>query len=326
MSSPRRLPDRDCVRASSSLCARTRWPSSTGSRAVFRTCSGTIFDSSVSTGSRGAKRSSARSTVTTRPRQTGRWTRAGARRDRARPGRGREGRARRDRTRSQGKRCPGGIEAPFLQLVMARLWAAEAEQSSVVLRLETFERLGGAEEIVSDHLEQALASLDDEQQDVAAAIFNHLVTPSGTKIAHDASDLAGYLGTTSRQLEPVLALLAAQRILRPVPASVAPLCRATRSTTTSWPTPSSPGGRDTSPSAQVERVRRAAARRHRRLLVLAVAAVLLAGAMAGGRRSSRSASAARRRGRLRSRSTKRRLRLSTRASSGGRRERQTGTT
>ena len=32
------------------------------------------------------------------------------------------------------------------------------------------------------------------RQDVAARIFNHLVTPSGTKIAHGAGDLAEYAG------------------------------------------------------------------------------------------------------------------------------------
>ena len=38
----------------------------------------------------------------------------------------------------------GGIEAPILQLVMERLWDAERDRSSQVLRLDTFRSLGGA--------------------------------------------------------------------------------------------------------------------------------------------------------------------------------------
>src|SRR5439155_18907931 len=53
----------------------------------------------------------------------------------------------------------GGIEAPFLQLVMARLWEAETESASPVLRLATLVRLGGAEQIVRDHLEGSLGAL-----------------------------------------------------------------------------------------------------------------------------------------------------------------------
>jgi WD40 repeat protein len=180
-----------------------------------------------------------------------------------------------------GNGSAGGIEAPFLQLVMARLWAAETEQHSSVLRLETLKRLGGAQQIVRDHLEQALESLDDSQQDVAAAVFNHLVTPSGAKIAHDASDLAGYVGTPPLRLEPVLALLAAQRILMPVPGvtgSDYPRYEIYHDTLAdpiiAWRTKHESERR-------VARVSDAAARRHRRLLVIAVAAVLLAGAMTG---------------------------------------------
>ena len=37
-----------------------------------------------------------------------------------------------------------------------------------------------------------MAELSPEQKDVAARLFNHLVTPSGTKIAHEVSDLADF--------------------------------------------------------------------------------------------------------------------------------------
>lgn len=112
------------------------------------------------------------------------------------------------------------IETPFLQLVMTRLWEEEAASGSTVLRAATLARLGGAERIVRTHLDAVLADFTDEERDTAATVFRHLVTPSGTKIAHTASDLADYAGLTSTQgLTDVLERLASgrQRVLRPVP-------------------------------------------------------------------------------------------------------------
>ena len=84
------------------------------------------------------------------------------------------------------------IEAPYLQLVMQRIWEEERAAASGVLRAETLVRLGGAQHIVEEHLAGAMAELSVEQKDIAARLFNHLVTPSGTKIAHDVSDLADF--------------------------------------------------------------------------------------------------------------------------------------
>jgi WD40 repeat protein len=106
------------------------------------------------------------------------------------------------------------IEAPYLQLVMQRLWEEERARESVELRAETLERLGGAQRIVEEHLERALDALTPEQKDVAAKLFNHLVTPSGTKIAHEVSDLADFGGVPAEELHPVLDALTGSRILR----------------------------------------------------------------------------------------------------------------
>lgn len=108
------------------------------------------------------------------------------------------------------------IEAPYLQLVMERLWDVERAEHSPRLRLATLERLGGSEQIVAEHLALALASLTPRQQDIAAALFNHLVTPSGAKIAHDVHDLAEYAAVDEAEALPVLESLAANRILRTV--------------------------------------------------------------------------------------------------------------
>jgi WD40 repeat protein len=106
------------------------------------------------------------------------------------------------------------IEAPYLQLVMQRLWEEERAAGSDVLRVATLERLGGAQHIVEEHLEGAMAELSDPEKEVAARLFNHLVTPSGTKIAHEASDLADFGRVSVEDLQPVLATLADRRILR----------------------------------------------------------------------------------------------------------------
>jgi WD40 repeat protein len=108
------------------------------------------------------------------------------------------------------------IEAPYLQLVLERLWEVERESGSTVLRLATLRELGGAESIVRAHLERALGSLQPAAQDVAATMFDHLVTPSGSKIAHRPGDLARYAAVEEVDVIPVLAALGRERIVRAV--------------------------------------------------------------------------------------------------------------
>ena len=108
------------------------------------------------------------------------------------------------------------VEAPFLQLVMERLWDAERAAGSATLRLATLRELGGAEAIVRDHLQRALDSLDSAERDVAVSMFDHLVTPSGTKIAHRVSDLEEYAAVGRGELDPVLSTLGRERIVRAV--------------------------------------------------------------------------------------------------------------
>jgi WD40 repeat protein len=108
------------------------------------------------------------------------------------------------------------IETPYLQVVMQRIWEVERADGSDVLRLRTLELLGGPSRIVGEHLERALGTLSPQQQARAASVFNYLVTPSGTKIAHRTRDLARYLAVPQAELEVVLGALARERILRPV--------------------------------------------------------------------------------------------------------------
>ncbi|HEY8775391.1 MAG TPA: hypothetical protein VIM33_02800 [Gaiellaceae bacterium] len=113
------------------------------------------------------------------------------------------------------------IETPYLQLVMTRLWKEEVRSGSRVLRLSTLERLGHSERIVKTHLDETMRSLPRYARYVAARVFHHLVTPSGTKIAHTAGDLAAYVGLAQADVEPVLEVLTGgeYRILRRVSAA-----------------------------------------------------------------------------------------------------------
>jgi hypothetical protein len=62
-------------------------------------------------------------------------------------------------------------------------------------------------------------SLSKQEQETAAQIFKYLVTPSGTKIAYPALDLAEYTGLDQPALKSLLDKLssASFRILRPLP-------------------------------------------------------------------------------------------------------------
>jgi hypothetical protein len=108
------------------------------------------------------------------------------------------------------------IETPYLQLVMQRLWDEEHVAGSRVLRLATLQRLGAAEQIVGAHVDRALMALTSAEQDLAATMFDHLVTPSGAKIAHGAADLARYAGAQEPAVVSVLDRLGGDRIVRTI--------------------------------------------------------------------------------------------------------------
>lgn len=110
------------------------------------------------------------------------------------------------------------VETPYLQLVLTRLWQTERAAGSHTLRAATLESLGGAGHIVSTHLDAALDALTADERDIAAAIFQFLVTPSGTKIALGVEDLAQYARRDLEQIRPLLLRLSGgeNRILIPV--------------------------------------------------------------------------------------------------------------
>jgi conflict system STAND superfamily ATPase len=112
------------------------------------------------------------------------------------------------------------VEAPYLQMVMTRIWDEEQRAGSAALRLKTFtETLGGADRIVRTHLDKELERLGPDEQDAVAEMFRYLVTPTGTKIALSVDDLASYVKHPSAQVASILEKLAASeaRVLRPMP-------------------------------------------------------------------------------------------------------------
>ncbi|MDZ7290817.1 MAG: ATP-binding protein [candidate division KSB1 bacterium] len=116
------------------------------------------------------------------------------------------------------KHAAAQIETPYLQLVMMRLWEEEMKAGSRTFRRNTLNELGEAEGIVRTHLDVAMKGLKPNEQDIAASIFNYLVTPSGTKIALTADDLFEFTGLPQIQIARLLDKLSRQatRILRPV--------------------------------------------------------------------------------------------------------------
>ena len=172
---------------------------------------------------------------------------------------------------------PAGIEAPYLQLVMQRLWEVELANGSDRLSEETLESLGGAERIVAEHLERAVDELEPVQKDIAAELSRFLVTPSGAKIAHSLSDLAGYAGVQESDLEPVATELAERRILRTVETDGGVRYEIFHDVLTGavlgWRT-------RYQAERALERERAIGRKRHRRLGYVAVAALVAAGVMA----------------------------------------------
>src|ERR1700761_5618580 len=111
-----------------------------------------------------------------------------------------------------------GFEAPFLQLVMTKLWDKSAATGRI--NLTTLNKLGGVASIVEKHVDDKMAELPSAQQEIVTRIFYQLVTPSGRKIAHGLHDLADSAKAPKKTVEALLNDLcsAPARIL--VPAAV----------------------------------------------------------------------------------------------------------
>jgi L-amino acid N-acyltransferase YncA len=109
------------------------------------------------------------------------------------------------------------IETALLQLVMTRLWNdATVTPTERVMETKALDKLGGARNVVKLHLYDRLKELPPAGQAIAAELFQHLVTPSGAKIAHSTEDLIAFAGQPASSVVPVLEHLAKARLLRRV--------------------------------------------------------------------------------------------------------------
>jgi hypothetical protein len=100
------------------------------------------------------------------------------------------------------------IKAPYLQLVMVRLWNEEARRGSHVLTVKTLNALGSVRKIIDTHMNGVMRRLSWRQRRLASRVFFFLVSPSGTKIAHTAPDLAQMAGASPARVEKLLGRLA----------------------------------------------------------------------------------------------------------------------
>ena len=119
----------------------------------------------------------------------------------------------------RGAQSAGGeekFETPLLQLVLTRIWDEETQAGSHLLRLATFQRLGGAKHIVDRHLATVMTRLTRAERDTAAEMFRFLVTSDGSKIAFTVSALAGSAELPQEKVQRVLTRLGETRILRTV--------------------------------------------------------------------------------------------------------------
>ena len=155
---------------------------------------------------------------------------------------------RRPRRRGHAGRRPRGDAVPAARHAAALDGRDAAGRAAV--DAGALDELGGAERIVSQHLDEALAALGPDRERLAAELFAFLVTPSKTKIAQAPSDLAYWTHRPVDEVTGVLRELAVgeRRILRsvPPPSATPRASSATRYSTTSWPSPSASGAPATS--------------------------------------------------------------------------------
>jgi WD40 repeat protein len=116
------------------------------------------------------------------------------------------------------------IEAPYLQLVMRKIWESEHDKGSHLLRASTLADFGGAEEIVNTHVAAALADVGEDARDAIAELLRYLVSPSNTKIAWTVEDLSRFTKRPTEEIGSLLTTLAdpTRRIIRAVGNESAP--------------------------------------------------------------------------------------------------------
>ncbi len=107
------------------------------------------------------------------------------------------------------------VMPPQLQLVCSALYD-KLEPDERQIPLAAYKQLGGARGVLQRYLEDELTRLGGDEQKLARAALEELVTSQGTKAVRTGDELALALGVDASDLEPVLDKLVRARLLRPV--------------------------------------------------------------------------------------------------------------
>ncbi len=111
-----------------------------------------------------------------------------------------------------GVRAGPGLALPHLQIVCTRLYEALAE-GETTLTLAAYERLGGAEGLLSGYLRDVLERLPGRQAALARQVLKELVSAEGTRRALDLKSLLARVGADGAELAGVLVRLVEARLL-----------------------------------------------------------------------------------------------------------------
>lgn len=107
------------------------------------------------------------------------------------------------------------VQPPQLSLVCDALYRARPAGAAQIT-LADYVRLDGVQGVLRAYLENELRRLPRDEQTLARALLEELVTSARTKSVQGLADLARALGVTAAALAPTLEKLVHARLLRPV--------------------------------------------------------------------------------------------------------------
>ena len=106
------------------------------------------------------------------------------------------------------------VMPPQLQIVCSALYDARGD--SAVIRLETYEELGGAQAVLKHYLDEELSRFPPQEQALARGLLEEMVTSQGTRVVKSPSELTLALDIDIQRLQPLLERLINSRLIRPV--------------------------------------------------------------------------------------------------------------
>jgi hypothetical protein len=108
------------------------------------------------------------------------------------------------------------VEAVLLQFMLSEIWARELADGAPVLRLSTLRGMGGARQVIVHYVERALADLSARDRRILVDIMPHLITPSGSRVAHSIEDLAAFSRAPTSDVARLVGQLSDARVMSQV--------------------------------------------------------------------------------------------------------------